>query len=90
MNADKRRSDFRSAFIRVHLWLLIIGGWHEAGAVFVVARFPDDDDLVDRDVARFAFVVTQMQDAHFHLEDFTTQARTGAAVDINLLADQFR
>jgi hypothetical protein len=31
-----------------------------------------------------------MHDAHFHLEEFTTQARSGAAVDINLLADQFR
>ena len=71
------------------LWLLIVL-WHEAGAVFVVARFPDNDDLVDGNIALFAIVVAQMQDAHFHLEDFTTQARSGAAVDINLLADQSR
>jgi len=64
--------------------------WHEAGAVFVVAGFPDNDDLVDGDIAVFAVVVAQMQDTHFHLEDFTSQARSGAAEDINLLPDQFR
>ena len=64
--------------------------WHEAGAVFVVARFPDHDDLVYGDIAVFAVVVAQMQDARFYLENFTTQTRSGAAENINLLADQFR
>ena len=71
------------------LWLLIVL-WHEAGAVFVVACFPDHDDLVDRDVALFAVVVAQMQDAHFHLEHLAAQAGSGATVDINSLADEFR
>ena len=58
--------------------------------MFVVARFPDDDDFVDGDVALLAVVVAQMQDAHFYLEHFTSEARSGAAEDIDLLADQSR
>jgi hypothetical protein len=42
--------------------------------VFVVACFPDHDDLVDSDIALFAVVIAQMQDAHLDLEDFTSQA----------------
>ena len=64
--------------------------WHEAGAVFVVTRFPDNDDLVDGDIAVFVVVVAQMQDAHFHFEDFTSQTRSSAAENINRLPDQFR
>jgi hypothetical protein len=71
------------------LWLLIVL-WHEAGAVFVIAGFPDDDDLVDGDVALFAIVVAKMQDAHFYFENFTTETRPGAAENIDLLADQLR
>ena len=58
--------------------------------MFVVARFPDHDDLVDGDIALLAIVVAQMQDAHFYFDNFTTEARSGAAEDINLLADQLR
>jgi len=64
--------------------------WHEAGAVFVGARFPDGDDLVDGDIALLAIVVAKMQDAHFHFEYVSTQTRAGAAENIDLLADQFR
>ena len=70
--------------------LLCVVLWHEAGAVFVVACFPDDDDFVDGDIALFAVVIAQMQDAHFYLQNFTTEARSGAAENINLLADQLR
>ena len=73
----------------VALLSLLIVLWHEAGTVFVIARFPDDDDFVHRNVAVFAVVITQMQDTHFYLEDFTTQARSGAAEDIDFSADQF-
>ena len=86
---------YRSSFVPFVLYvpfvaLLCVVLWHEAGAVFVVARFPDDDDFVDGDIALFAVVIAQMQDAHLYLENFTTQARSGAAENINLLADQLR
>jgi len=56
--------------------------------VGVVTRFPDRDDLVDRDVAILPFIVAQVQHTRFHLQHFTTQARRATAVKVDLLPNK--
>ena len=72
----------------VFLWLLVVGRRDEARAVVIVARFPDGDDLVDRDVAVLPVIIAQVQHARFHLQHLTTHARRAAAVDVDLLPDE--
>ena len=54
----------------------------------VVARFPDNDDLVYRDVAALPFIIAQVKHARFHFQHLTTHARRAAAVDVDLLPDE--
>ena len=67
-------------------FLFIVRRRHEPGPVFVITSFPNDNNLVDRDVAAFPIIVAHVKHAHFHLQHFTTQARATAAVNIELLA----
>jgi len=69
-------------------WLLIVYRRKEAGAVTIVACFPDHDDLVHRDVAVLPVVIAQVQHARFHFQHFTTQTRRATTVDIDLLPDK--
>jgi hypothetical protein len=56
---------------------------HKPGVSFFVALFPDGDDLFDGDVASFATVVLQMQDAAFHFRYFAAQAGSSATEDVD-------
>ena len=70
------------------LRLLIVWSGDKAGAVVIVACFPDHNDLVDRDVAILSVVIPQVQHARFYFQHLTTQARRAAAVDVDLLPDK--
>ena len=70
--------------------LLIVGWWHETGAVLVVAGFPDRYDLFDRDVAILTIIVAQMKYTCLYLKHVTAKARRTAAVKIDFFADEFR
>jgi len=70
------------------LWLLIVWRRDEACFMTVVARFPDGDDLIDRDVAVFSIIIAQVQHAGFHFQHFTTHARRAAAVNVDPLPDK--
>ena len=54
----------------------------------IVARFPDDDDLVYRDVAVLSFIIAQVQHARFNLQHLTTHTRRTIAIDVDLLPDK--
>jgi hypothetical protein len=82
---NTRIDPYSSAFV---CGLFYFGRRDEAGAVTVVVRFPDRDDLIDGDVAVLPFVIAQVQHARFHLQHFTTYARRAAAVEIELLPDK--
>ena len=69
-------------------WLLSVRRRDEAGAVVIVTCFPDDDDLLDRDVAILPVVIAQVQHTGFYLQHFTAQTRRPTAVDIDLLPDK--
>lgn len=75
-------------FIRIDLWLFIIWRRDEAGFMGVVARFPDGDDLIDRDVAVLSVIIAQVQHAGFNFQHVTTHARCTAAVNVDLLPDE--
>ena len=53
---------------------IFIGRGHEAGAMVIVASFPDNDYFVDRDVTTLPVSITQMQNTTFNLDYVTTQA----------------
>lgn len=57
-------------------------------AVIIVARFPDNDDLIGRYVAEVTIIVAKMQHAAFDLQHLASQTRRAAAVHIDLLADK--
>jgi len=68
--------------------LLSVWRRKEARSMVVVACFPDDDDLIDGDVTALPIVIAQVQHARFDFQDFTTQARRAAAVNVDLLPDK--
>jgi len=70
------------------LWLLSVWRRDEAGAMVVIACFPDYDDLVDRDVAVLPVIIAQVQHARFHLQHVTAQTRRTTAVNVDLLPDK--
>lgn len=77
-------------FLCLVVALSVVGWWHEAGAVFVVASFPDRDDFFDRDVAILTAIVAKMQHTCLYLEYVSSKTRCTAAVKIDFLADEFR
>jgi hypothetical protein len=59
----------------------------ESGVPFLIALFPNGDNLVDGNIALFAFVILQMQNAVFDFSHVAAQAGGGTTKDINLLSD---
>lgn len=71
-------------------YLFCVRWWHKPGVMVGVASVPHDVDFVDSYITVFAVVVAQVQHARFHLQHFALQTRGTAAINIDLLADQFR
>ena len=72
------------------LCLLVVWRRDEACFMGVVARLPDGDDLIDRDVAALPVIITQLQHAGFNFQHITAHARRAAAVNVDLLPDELR
>jgi hypothetical protein len=54
--------------------------------MLIVASFPDNNDLVDRHVARLTIIVSQVQHAALDLQYLPSQTRSATAEHIDLLA----
>jgi hypothetical protein len=81
-------SYFCRALSKRLLYLTIIGrARDEACAMLVLACFPDDRDLIYRDITRILLLVLQMQHAAFDLRYLTAQTRRAAAKDVDLTTD---
>jgi len=61
---------------------------YEARSMFVVFRFPDHDDLIDRDVTTLTLIVTQMNNTRFDAQNLASQTWRTAAVKVDLLSDE--
>ena len=55
---------------------------------FLIALFPDSDNLIDGYIAHFALVVFQMQNAVLDCGHMPAKTGGGAAKDVNLSSDQ--
>jgi hypothetical protein len=62
---------------------------NKTGSMLLIRGFPNGNDLINRHKAHAFFGVVQMQYAIFDLHDFSAEARSTAAVEINFLADEF-
>src|SRR5690242_9372179 len=49
--------------------------WHESSMMRVITSFPDNHDLIHRDVTAFAICIAKMQHTRIYLDDISPQAR---------------
>ena len=56
--------------------------------MLILSRFPNHNDLINRDIAGFAVRIAKVQDTHFYLQHLTTQARAASAIDIEVLTNK--
>jgi hypothetical protein len=57
--------------------------------VLIISRIPHNDYFVDSHVAGLALGIPQVKNAPFNTQYFSAQARSTAAIDIDLFTDEF-
>ena len=61
---------------------------YEPRSMVVVFRFPDDDDLIDRNVTTLTLIIAQVNDTRLDAQNLAAQTRRAAAVKVDLLSDE--